>query len=95
MAKEKKKPTVGDTNFYTRLLVYPKRRFPLLLAVVVYILAFTVLLNQEMTRDTPWLYLVVPIVLAGSLLLFLPPTEQWEYKPWQNSKHKQERMFYD
>lgn len=95
MAKTEKKSKTSGEPYYTRLITYPKRRAALLLVNLFLALLFTTLLQKEIPAGTPWLALGVPIVLAGSLLIFFPATEEWEYKPWQTTKQKQERMFLD
>lgn len=94
-AKSATNSKARDKSHYTRLFTYPKRRAGLLLVVLFYVLLFTTLLQKEIPAGTPWLALVVPITLAGILLLFFPATEEWEYTPWQNTKQKQERTFFD
>ncbi len=90
----KSKPS-NENNNYTRLLVFPKRKLSLFLGILICVILFTSLLHKEIPVGTPWIFLVVPITLAGSIFLLFPPTEEWEYRSWQNAKQKQERMFFD
>jgi len=42
-----------------------------------------------------WLITALPIIICGLILAFFPMTENWEYKPWQNSPTKMEQHFLD
>lgn len=97
MAKEKKNDVkkTGESPYYTRLLVSRQRRVTLGIIMIVYFALFASLLFQNISADVPWMIMAVPIIIAGSLFIFFPATEEWEYKPWQNKQQKQERLFFN
>lgn len=95
MAKSQKSNTANSNEsvFYTRLLVSRQRKVTLGIIMAVYFVLFASLLYKNIIADVPWMVMAVPIIVAGSLFVFFPATEEWEYKPWQNKQQKQERLF--
>lgn len=95
MAKKDAKPKAGNEVLYAQLILYPKRKFALLCVFLFYVLLFAMLLQKEIPAGTPWPALAAPIILAGCLWIFFPATEEWQYRPWQNTKQKRERTLFD
>ena len=82
-----------NKSFYTRLIVYRKRQFSLAMLVLGFIASFTVLIFNDLLQETHWVAMAIPLCISGSVFLLFPPTEQWEYKPWQNSAERVEQHF--
>jgi hypothetical protein len=38
-----------------------------------------------------WKETILPVVTFGLLLIVLPISEEWEYKPWQSGARQMER----
>lgn len=77
----------------TRLLIYRHRQVSLLLFVVGFTGLFAWIIVQAQEKGIEWWHLVVPLSALGSLFCLFPPTEQWEYKPWQGKPRKVEQNF--
>lgn len=90
-----KKAAQNPEDFYTRLIIHRGRQFTLGLLVVVFTLAFAWLIYSQLGAGKHWLVIAFPVTLAGLFFLLIPPTEEWEYKPWQDSVQQVERHFVD
>lgn len=95
MAKENSanKAKLSQSAFYTRLLVSKRRKTTLLTFMAIFFGIFALLLFKAIAANIPWTLTAVPVVIIGSLFIMIPPTEEWEYKAWQNKQQKQERLF--
>ena len=82
-----------NRKYYTKLIVFRKRQFSLAMLVTAYIAGYTILIFNELLAESHWLAIAIPLCITGVVFLFFPPTEQWEYKPWQNSSERVEQYF--
>ncbi|MBF0443426.1 MAG: hypothetical protein HQK54_16080 [Oligoflexales bacterium] len=101
MAQNKNKKAVkkgadfSNERYYSKLKVYRKRQIPLALFVIGNIIAFTLIINNEMTSSRPWYIFAFPLVTFCCCYIVYPPTEEWEYTHWQNTSEKREQLFYN
>lgn len=84
-----------NKELYTKLTKYPNRYWSLISLMTIIGLTFASLLFSNMFFQRSWLELIVPIALAGGLLVIFPITEEWEYTPWQSQTEKREQTFFD
>jgi hypothetical protein len=86
----------GPDDYYSKLLIWNARRTSLFLGCVTLFLVFGSMVYAHISLEGEhWILLVPPIAFFGLLLLVLPPTEEWDYQPWQSSAEKSEHYFYD
>lgn len=82
----------ADTkNYYMRLIVYKARRAALMTLFTIALVVFSVIINHDLTHNISWMVTAIPITLLGLLWLLVPPTERWDYQPWQSSPQQVER----
>jgi 1,4-dihydroxy-2-naphthoate octaprenyltransferase len=94
MKAEEKKLINKNNQYYTRIIINKKNRTGLGIAVFIGIIVMSVLIfNQRMT-GSHWLILGVPSLIVAILYILIPPTEEWEYIPWQGQATKQEQTFF-
>ena len=86
---------IEHKEYYTRLKVSPKKQFTLAFTCLFAIIAFCVYIFTNLTLGHHWFAWAPPIVGFASAFLVYPPTEEWEYKPWQNSSEKREQTFFN
>lgn len=90
-AKEGPKAPKAPGEFYTKMRVYPGRRKFLGLALLAfYVFCFSLLVTAMVTK-APWMVTTLPVVVAGLVFCFVPPTEDWLYKPWQSNTRQYEK----
>lgn len=77
----------------TRLLVYRHRQISILMLVIGATILFSFIIVEAQEKDLAWWHLVLPLSALGSLFCLVPPTEEWEYKPWQGKPRKVEQNF--
>lgn len=70
-------------EYYTRLIIYKKRRTALILLATLLLLTLTFFIFQFNTSTIKAHDLFLVIILAAPLLIFFPRVEEWEYRPWQ------------
>ena len=90
---EKRAEKRGDPEgFYPKLLILKLRRRQLRLALVLAFAAFVAILAKDHTNpDKPWWLTCLPITALGLIIGLIPPSEEWEYKPWQARARQYER----
>jgi len=84
-----------DKNRYTKLLILKSRRFKISLSLVFLILGYIALLTSKYGEGLPWPLLSIPIIIIGLLTLFVPQSEQWEYKYWQDRPERYEKITFE
>ena len=87
----KKKQVVANEKYYSKLIVYKRRKYFLAIFVTVFTVAFTSILFNHMLKDQSWLVVAGPILILGFILCLFPHTEEWQYVPWQSHAEKHER----
>ncbi len=80
------------TDFDSKLLIYKSRRFLLTIAVIFMTALFTWILLKNDKNGYHWTALAIIFTALGSLFLFFPMTERWEYKPWQGKPRRVEQQ---
>ena len=84
---------IADEKYYTKLLISKSRRASLLVAFTAHVVGMTVLMFDMLIQHRPWLAMLVPVLLLGSAWILFPPTEEWQYRPWQAQAQKYEQHF--
>ena len=92
MANEKK---TKPEDYYVHYTVSKGKQFSLFLAITLFFIIFSYLLFMGKLNNQYWLITAIPIIICGLILASFPITENWEYKPWQNSPTKMEQHFLD
>ncbi len=80
-------------EYSMRLIIFKARRLAVISLASSMVVIFSILINYDMSHGVPWLITAVPISLLGMIWLLVPPTEEWEYKPWQSSPQQVERHY--
>jgi hypothetical protein len=76
---------------YAKLIVFPSLRRQLLLIMLFAFGTVCYLILKDFHTSKPWWNLVFPVTGVGLLLCLFPPTEMWEYAPWQSRSRRYER----
>ncbi len=84
----------SSTQFYAHLIIYRKVQFGLGLMVILAIGVFSYLIAQDLFLGKTWLTIGTPLFFLGLLFLLYPPTEQWDYRPWQAKAQTYEKHFW-
>ncbi len=93
-----KKPTASPVEinkYHSYLSLYKARRFRVIVAVVVLSIIATALLFSAWYHHESWHFPGLVIALLSSLLVFLAPSEEWHYAPWQARPHRFEKIMFD
>jgi hypothetical protein len=85
----------SNEQYYSKLIVYPKRKTILGLFVAAFAVFFASIIAGNMTSHQSWWYACVPLTILGLILCLFPSTEEWHYSPWQTQAAKQERTFHN
>lgn len=88
---KKAPPPPSAEDLAVRLLVAPYRRHQLIMWLCLSFCFFLSLLAADLNIDKPWWLTSLPIIGVGLMICLIPPTEQWEYKPWQTRARQYER----
>ncbi|MCX6128323.1 MAG: hypothetical protein NTX25_04575 [Proteobacteria bacterium] len=80
-------------DYDSRILIYRSRQWSLFLLVVFMTVGAAIWLMQGQEKNLTWWKIGVPLCASCSLFLLYPPTEEWEYKPWQAKTRKIEQHF--
>lgn len=86
---------IQHKEYYTKLKISRQKQVTLAFTCLFAIAAFAVYIFTNLTLDHHWLAWTPPIIGFGLAFIIYPPTEEWEYKPWQNSSEKREQTFYN
>ena len=49
------------------------------------------LIARDYRKDRAWWLTGLPIAAVGLMIALIPPSEEWEYKPWQARARQYER----
>ncbi len=82
-----------NSPYYSRLKISPLRRYSLIVILLVAFASFSLFLTFGQELQYHWLSLAVPICIAGSFFVLIPPVETWDYQPWQTKPRKVEKQF--
>ena len=82
---------LSPEEMQVRLLVTVQRRRQLIFFLVLAFGVFLSILAKDLNVDKPWWLTGLPIVGLGLMICLIPPTEEWEYKPWQTRARQYER----
>ncbi len=90
---EKGTEKIGDPEgFYPKLLIQKLRRRQLVLALLLAFSAFVAIVAKNYRHDDrAWWVTGLPIAALGLIICVIPPSEEWEYKPWQARARQYER----
>jgi hypothetical protein len=88
--KDKDKTPPSPEDLYTRLIVYHQRRSLLTLVSIGFGVFCFALLTTGRRHHQPWLVAALPIAAVGLIIGLVPPTEEWDYKPWQTKPRQYE-----
>lgn len=95
MSKEAKKNSKNQGSdsdtYYSRLIVTRHKRSQLITYVFVAFCMFAFLIFNNESQDRSWLFILTPVLGIGGVMLLIPTSEQWEYKPWQSQPRQIER----
>ncbi len=80
------------TDFDSKLLIYRSRQILLMSCVFAMTIVFSIILVKNLKDNYPWYALAIPFMGMGLLFLFVPLTEEWEYKPWQSKPRRVEQQ---
>lgn len=88
------KTGVRASKYYTKLIIYRSRQLALGVLVFLSVLIFTSIIFGETMLDHHWTGIAASLSFFGIPLLIFPPTQEWDYQPWQSSSEKREQIFY-
>jgi len=77
------KITGNPDHYYPKLLINKAKRASLYVFIPVVISIVTIIIFHDLNYQYSWQDMVLPVIAFSSLLIFLPISEHWEYKPWQ------------
>ena len=78
-------------DYYPKLLVNKAKRASLWIFIPIMTIIIAVIIYQDMSGQFDWKEMVLPVIAFSSLLIALPISEHWEYKPWQGGARQMER----
>jgi len=80
-------------HFYPKIIVDKAKRWSLISALLISIFVMSAVLFGNQMANYHWTTALGPVLLVGILLCLAPPSEGWEYKPWQATAEQVERHF--
>jgi hypothetical protein len=80
-----------DPQFDTRLLIYRTRQIFLGIVVCLMTVCFAFFIRAGMEKGSHWIIIGLPLCAFACLLILIPPTEAWEYRPWQSQPKQVEQ----
>jgi hypothetical protein len=86
---------IENKEAYSKLIISRQKQVTLVFACLITIVAFTVYIFTNLALKHHWMAFTPPILGFGALFIIYPPTEDWEYKPWQNTSEKREQTFFN
>lgn len=93
MREGRKTQPKDPEEYYAKLRIYKGRRRTLPVILAFCFVLFAGMISTSMFLNHHWLTTLGPVMVIGSLLVLLPPTEEWIYTPWQSSSQMYERHF--
>lgn len=93
-AKVKNSP---EDNKFVKLIVYKKRRIAVIFASFILTAIFGAWIFMKISRHSSedWFAVGFPMIILGLMTIFLLPSEEWAYGPWQNGAQKYEKNIYN
>jgi len=87
----------AEDNKFVKLIVYKKRRMGVIFAALILTAIFGAWIFMKISRHSTedWFAVGFPIIILGLLTVFLSPSEEWAYGPWQNGAQKYEKNIYN
>lgn len=79
------------TDRDSQIIISRSRQLALLLLVILATIGFTIIIAHGNLNNIGWWVIGAPLCLFGGLFILVPPTENWEYKPWQGKPRKVEQ----
>ena len=77
---------------YSQLRIHKNYRTQLKFGVMTGMIVFSLIIFKDYKNPTrPWWVTGVPIVILGMMIACIPPSEEWEYKPWQARSRQYEK----
>lgn len=93
MAKSNETTKSRSNEYDSRLIIYRSRQISFMFLVGLAVIGFGMMILQGLETGLDWGHLAVPLIALGGLFCLYPPTEEWEYKPWQSNPRKVEQNF--
>lgn len=92
----KKATNLTDAKgYYSRLLIYKHKRRAMWAFLGVFFVIFMWMLYHYIPSGRHWMSVAIPITILGIVVALYPPTEEWDYNPWQTRAQRYERHFID
>lgn len=85
------KPLTASEELYSRIFVFPHIRRRLALACVVFFVVALNIVLRDYGKGGSWIFTALPLTAIGLLMTLLPPSETWEYRPWQSKPRQYEK----
>lgn len=79
------------TQFDSKLLIYRLRQITFGFIIAITIGSFTFYIQDGFVREHSLSVILFPLILISFLFILFPPTEEWEYKPWQSKATRVEQ----
>lgn len=95
MADKASRVKIEHKEYYSKLVLSRQKQVTLVMTCLAAIIAFTIYIFTNLTLHYHWMAFFPPILGFGALFIAYPPTEEWEYKSWQNTPEKREQTFYN
>ncbi len=73
-----------SNNFDTKLIINRSRQTLLGIIIIVSIIFFALFILEGVHNENGWFMIGLPLCLVGLLFVLFPPTEEWDYSPWQS-----------
>lgn len=89
MAKKEASPVKNE--YYSTLIINKTQRIRLYFVLIVLLGFSASYLYNMLMRELPWTSFIIPSSIVLGIILLLPMTEEWEYKPWQSKPQRYER----
>lgn len=90
-AKKQQLVTANPEDYYPKLLVSKAKRASLYIFIPIIVSIVSVIVYQNMSGQYDWKDMLIPVISFASLIIFLPISEHWSYRPWQSGARQMER----
>ena len=86
----------AEDNKFVKLIVYKKRRMVVIFTALILTAVFAAWIFIKISRHSSqdWFAVGFPMMILGLMTIFLLPSEEWAYGPWQNGAQKYEKNIY-